>query len=689
MTAGTTLNVSIVIPAFNAADTIAETLQSLLDQTFTNWEAIVVNDGSTDDTVVVVQRFMARDLRIHLFTQENQGLSGARNSGAKLAQGDCVLFLDADDWIFPSHLERLTHRFLADPSLDVVYCGWVHALPDREYVLPELPTLSGDLFVPFCHYCVSLMSSFLVRRSLVDLVGPFDTSMHCGGEDWDFWQRIARSGARFGLVKEVLVAYRARPNSLSRNGAILLKDSLVVLTRGYGPDPRVPHPHPVYPNGLPTADLSKHKFYLLCYCAGFLIGGGKDACSLLDILADEQCPNLLPDEVANHLMGSTFLSASKPRREWYSTWLNYRHNLKDFLIALEARSGTPNLAVRSNRIFEQLLSKYSQAKDLPGQFRKIWAYFIFLRRPLRRLIHQIQILAKRSGWSFALIFPPLRSMLQRSGKRLTLPHRLAEPDLNHTEANQLRYQYLSPQSLPGAGSKVTETLPILVYPRLAIANSEQPLSSYISPEIFENQLRYLKESGYRTISLDQWGEAVIAGKSTFDRAVVITFENCSQDFLDYGWPLLKAYGFSATLYLYADEIGQLKTTDAVTGEEIQLIEWAKIRRLQAEGVGFASHGHRRRALTSIPLVDAWLDISRSHIMLQEELSTRISTFVYPEGKLNPWLQFLVGLAGYDFGLTEQFGQCSNRHSLLALPCIRMSGLDSQEKFSAKLSITDS
>ena len=97
-------NVSVVIPAHNAEETIAKTLQSLLAQTLLNWEAIVVDDGSVDRTVEVIKAVASQDSRIRVVSQSNMGVSAARNTGIHLAQSDWLLFLDADDWIAPDHL---------------------------------------------------------------------------------------------------------------------------------------------------------------------------------------------------------------------------------------------------------------------------------------------------------------------------------------------------------------------------------------------------------------------------------------------------------------------------------------------------------------------------------------------------------------------------------------------------------
>ena len=118
------MSVSVVIPALNAAATIDETIRSLVAQKFKAWEAIIVDDGSTDTTPDRARDWLSRDARVRYIRQENQGASAARNAGIAIATFDWLLFLDADDWIHPKHLHWLTRKLRSDPTLDIVYGGW-------------------------------------------------------------------------------------------------------------------------------------------------------------------------------------------------------------------------------------------------------------------------------------------------------------------------------------------------------------------------------------------------------------------------------------------------------------------------------------------------------------------------------------------------------------------------------------
>lgn len=360
------MRVSVVIAAHNAEDTIAETLQSLLDQTFSEWEAIVVDDGSTDRTKDVVAGFIRRDTRFRIISQSQEGVSMARNSGIALARFRWLLFLDADDWIFPRHLQRLTGLLGNDDSLDAVYCGWTYVTPDGSYVFEEFAGHTGDLFAVHAQDCFSVLHTYVVSRSLVEKVGGFDPSFKTC-EDWDLWQRIARTGARFGGVPEILAAYRIRAGSASKNAPQLLADGVRVLTRGHSIDPRVPKPHPVYPNGFSKEELPKCKFYLACACAGFMIGKREDARSLLDQLGGEICSDLNSYEIGSCIFRHAMVSSARPVSDWAGVWSDLKTLSDQFLGSLETSSTTPFLAKRTGRVLNDLIRVFGIDRSFRGR----------------------------------------------------------------------------------------------------------------------------------------------------------------------------------------------------------------------------------------------------------------------------------------------------------------------------------
>jgi Glycosyl transferase family 2 len=358
------MHISVIIPAHNAASTITDTLQSLLAQTYVHWEAIIIDDGSSDNTAAIARRFAEQDARFRVLRQPQRGVSMARNHCVAQARFDWLLFLDADDWILPQHLERLTGVLEADRGLGAVYCGWASVTPDGEQIFGSVGGPCGDLFAQHAQYCFSVIHTYIVRRSLVEAVGGFDPGLRTC-EDWDLWQRIARTGARFGAVREQLAAYRIRAGSATSNGQQLLADGLQVLTRGHGTDRRVAQPHAVYPAGFPPQYLTRNKFGLLCACAGYVIGNGGDACALLALLQGESCSALSPYEVAVALFVHTMVAAARPRSEWYRLWPTLTAPTDAFLLVLEEHSGTPQLRCRTQLFLNTLVLKYARDPGVP------------------------------------------------------------------------------------------------------------------------------------------------------------------------------------------------------------------------------------------------------------------------------------------------------------------------------------
>ena len=340
------MNVSIVIPAFNAARTLAAALESVLAQVSPCWEAIVVDDGSTDGTGDLARAFAARDSRIRVVSQPNAGESAARNTGVSRAQYEWLLFLDADDWIAPNHLERLTAELEAHPELDAVHAGSVRVAEDGSHVADGYEPPVGDLFQTLTQRAAFPVHACIVRKSLVEAVGLFDVSLKKSA-DWDLWLRVARTGAQFGAVREVLAYYRMQPQSASLDAEQLFRDGLRVLQRGHAADPRVPNPHPAHANGSPPEKAASQQFYLLCWCAGLLIGQGRDATSLLAIVPDAESRDLYPNAIAQCLFEAAPLPTCRTPAAWEAMWRDAHDHVDAFLRALEAQSKTPALAGRA------------------------------------------------------------------------------------------------------------------------------------------------------------------------------------------------------------------------------------------------------------------------------------------------------------------------------------------------------
>lgn len=202
---------SIVIPAYNAAPFIAGTLDSVREQRFTDYEVLVTDDGSQDDTGQVVADYAARHpgFPLRLASQENRGIGGARNNGVFRATGEYIAFLDADDRWYPEKLSRVDRLLRSKPVMDVVYHDEVEIAADGKRQMLRNRTLRGNCFekLLFRGNCLST-SATCVRRELAQRIGGFSENPDFNSaEDYEFWLRLAKAGARFAHLGEVLGEY--------------------------------------------------------------------------------------------------------------------------------------------------------------------------------------------------------------------------------------------------------------------------------------------------------------------------------------------------------------------------------------------------------------------------------------------------------------------------------------------------
>lgn len=234
--------ISIIIPAYNAATTIGATLAAIAGQTFTNWEAVVVDDGSTDETGTIVARMSEKDGRFRLATHPGKGPSAARNHGGLiLAEGEILAFCDADDIWSPTKLAEV-YTALADPTVDGCFgrIAFFNATPEDARALSTVP--AGPLSIPMLlgENPVCTMSNLSVRRAVFAASGGFDTDL-VHNEDLEWLIRVVGDGARIVGIERIQVWYRASAGGLSAN-LPAMRDSrarALATARRYGhvPDP--------------------------------------------------------------------------------------------------------------------------------------------------------------------------------------------------------------------------------------------------------------------------------------------------------------------------------------------------------------------------------------------------------------------------------------------------------------------
>lgn len=233
---------SIIIPVFNVQDYIAQAIQSVVSQEFSSWELILINDGSTDGSLGICERFRDSDPRIVVIDQANTGVSGARNSGLDRAIGQFVLFLDGDDYLCPGALAAIADHLALRPTLELLTCSHNEVYSDGAVLRRSVPSLPdsasmqrGEYFEALSRHSVIPWAAWknVFRRELLELRHlRFDRSL-VRAEDTDFFVEYARRAQSFQFLDYPICNYRAdRASSAMRQvSKSHLMNRLVVRVR--------------------------------------------------------------------------------------------------------------------------------------------------------------------------------------------------------------------------------------------------------------------------------------------------------------------------------------------------------------------------------------------------------------------------------------------------------------------------
>lgn len=203
------VKVSVIIPCYNTGEYLEEAIQSVFQSSFQDFEIIVVNDGSTEETTCSVLASIDYPFT-RLIHQENGGLAAARNSGVRKSSGDLLFFLDSDNRVRKGYFEKALKVFEVNPNVGVVYAkpiffgeSIVPRFESRDFNFEAL--LAGN-YIDACAF---------VRREAFEAIGGFDENRELKiSEDWEFWIRLAQTSWRFYLLDEQLFDYRIRKNSM-------------------------------------------------------------------------------------------------------------------------------------------------------------------------------------------------------------------------------------------------------------------------------------------------------------------------------------------------------------------------------------------------------------------------------------------------------------------------------------------
>ena len=260
-----TPRVSVIIPVYQGDRFLAEAVESVLNQTYTNYEIIVINDGSTDNSNDVLQPYLDK---IRYVYQENQGVAAARNRGIKIARGEFLAFLDQDDFWLPDKLASQVACFDTKPELGIVHCGWRRV--DRGgkplgNVEPwhQAPNLNLEEWV---QWKPILLSAMMFRREWLKRVGGLDTRFQqvC---DLDLALRLTLMGCQSSWLYQVTVCYREHDRNESQKTFVQAQESWAVLDKFFA--------LPEVPKQIRKLE-NQYRYYTLVwsawrlYCTGYV-----------------------------------------------------------------------------------------------------------------------------------------------------------------------------------------------------------------------------------------------------------------------------------------------------------------------------------------------------------------------------------------------------------------------------------
>ncbi len=230
--------ISVIVPCYNYAHYLSATLNSILEQTISDWECIIIDDGSTDNTKEIAQQFCSRDSRFIYNYQNNQGLSSARNNGIDLAKGTYIQLLDADDMISPEKIKEQLNCFESKPDLDIVYSDYKFMDPSAQKYWSadgiDWITMKHKAFIEYlCYWEKGFripIHCYLFKRSCFERWGKFDIELPTH-EDLALQLNFSLNGASYFMLTSKTSFYRVHSTSMVSNYTNMHKGYLLTLIK--------------------------------------------------------------------------------------------------------------------------------------------------------------------------------------------------------------------------------------------------------------------------------------------------------------------------------------------------------------------------------------------------------------------------------------------------------------------------
>lgn len=238
--------VSIIIPCYNSGKYIAETLANVLLQTYTNFECIIIDDGSTDNSKLIINQYLEKDSRFKYLHQKNEGLSSARNSGIKSSKGSFIQFLDSDDFIHPLKIEKQVDFLDQNKNVDIVLgqtvlfknteeINFENVVDYHNTLVKRVDGKGHDVLKHLIGDCIMPVHSPLIKKEVLEVTGFFDTCLK-SCEDYDFWFRVAFNKFSFQYYSNPHTTsyYRMHANSMTSNSTKMAYYSTLVRQKHLG-----------------------------------------------------------------------------------------------------------------------------------------------------------------------------------------------------------------------------------------------------------------------------------------------------------------------------------------------------------------------------------------------------------------------------------------------------------------------
>jgi peptidoglycan/xylan/chitin deacetylase (PgdA/CDA1 family) len=659
---------SFVIPARNAAATLAQTLQSVLAQSDGDWEALIVDNASTDTTAALIADHAQRDARLLALRGDGSGVAAARNVALQQARGRCVVFLDSDDWIAPTHLARLHAALDAAPDAAAAYCERHRVMPDGALAPAHgEPQIAHTPFDIFARSCPVAIHAVLVKRDAVARAGGFDPALRTC-EDWDLWQRIAREGGRWVHVAEPLAFYRTSDGSLSQDMRRVLADAAVVIQRGFSADPRLRHAHAAHAAHAAGASRTEGATperalaYFTLWCCAIDAVRGQDRADLRRGLEALPASGDHVKHIAMALVDAAMVGLLTVPRQLAARWAEHGPRITALIDALGAVWQDMAAARRVQYAFERLVLQYD---DLATP--RPLSLTLGLRVNLRALAPQTpppgvdrfyvylcdgdDVLAVAEAGALGPFTP--RDWTEFAARRLGRDRIVALTRRHGARSITVRGLTDTARALGKALRRPTHTadtrIPVLAYQRVAA-------------EAFDAQLSWLRANGYHAIVADELAQLLEGQLAPIGRPVMITFDHGEQDFADTAWPLLRQHGLRAEVLVATDFLGE----HAASAHRPALMNAKTMAALAAEGARFGvcwpSHCDAEM-LSTRALADALMQ-SRQRLA---QWTARPPCALALPGASDQRLQSVAAACGYRIGLTTAAAAASFADDPMALP----------------------